>query len=535
MKNNFLDTTEVHCTAFNFKAPRTTICIPVKPVVFSKETYHPFHTEIYISEKGIVKLRETGRYENGTRYEGHYTEAELPPEYEIRDIVYTTKDIVRICTVGEKEPYILENLIKRDGYWVTPSFRIAFHKDDIHPVMLERATSEEQMENISRVVNHTSFLNWAYNEGMTVKVGTYPHTQIKVRYGDKTPPNNILRYLGFIYINNKKVRCDICNYAHIDWTGTPFSMCTNLKESEMSTIIQDMLKVTPFVHIEYISSLDRYNITEGCLPTGQRFKYSNYVQYDVLVPKEAFNTGELPKLLDSYVIDNKGNYFIHVDENLVVDNTVILQGTSPRMILLGKADNGDRWIPYDGCKLRRYLTPTIYLLFKNGKTTKVYDSQEELKLREIPKDRKTRLDLKYFPENWGQYTDDELRKYNELMLKVNAKQYTIIREDYNIVTKLFEDFGTLGFLCEIYTHHYGFIESYNCNKILKSLSKVYPEVIACACKLYFLNENFSSLGKCIENFHELQDKGIRDFILKLTNIVLSQDINAFRRIALQSL
>lgn len=73
MKNNFLDTTEVHCTVFNFKAPRTTICFPVKPVVFSKETYHPFHTEIYISEKGIVKLRETGRCENGTRYEGHYT------------------------------------------------------------------------------------------------------------------------------------------------------------------------------------------------------------------------------------------------------------------------------------------------------------------------------------------------------------------------------------------------------------------------------------------------------------------------------
>ena len=535
MKNNFLDTTEVHCTAFNFKAPRTTICFPVKPVEFSKETYHPFHNEIYISEKGIVKLRETGRYENGTRYEGHYTEAELPPEYEIRDIVYTTKDIVRICTVGEKEPYILENLIKRDGYWVTPSFRIAFHKDDIHPVMLERATSEEQMENISRVVDHTSFLNWAYNEGMTVKVGTYPHTQIKVSYGDKTPPNNILRDLGFIFINNRKVRCDINKYSCIDWTGTPFSMYTNLTESDMSTIIQDMLKVTQFVRIEYVRSLDRYTITEGCLPTGKKFKHSSYVLYDALVPKEAFDNGEPPKLLNSYVIDNTGNYFIHLDENLVVDNTVILQDSSPQMILLGKADNGERWIPYDACKLRRYLTPTIYLLFKNGKINKVYDSQEELKSREVPNDRKTRLDLKYFPENWGQYTDDELRKYNELMLKVDAKQYSIISEDYGIVTKLFKDFRALGFLRDIYTHHYGFIEIYNYNKILKSLSEVYPEVITCACKSYFLNEDFSSLGKCIENFHELRNKEIKDFLLQLTNTVLSQDINFFRRIALQSL
>lgn len=205
------------------------------------------------------------------------------------------------------------------------------------------------------------------------------------------------------------------------------------------------------------------------------------------------------------------------------------------MILLGKADNGERWIPYDACKLRRYLTPTIYLLFKNGKINKVYDSQEELKSREVPNDRKTRLDLKYFPENWGQYTDDELRKYNELMLKVDAKQYSIISEDYGIVTKLFKDFRALGFLRDIYTHHFGFIEIYNYNKILKSLSEVYPEVITCACKSYFLNEDFSSLGKCIENFHELQDNEIKDFILQLTNIVLSQDIDIFRRIALQSL
>lgn len=535
MKNSFLDTTEIHCTAFKFKAPRATICIPVKPIELSKETYHPFHTEIYISEKGIAKLRETGRCGNDTKYEGHYTEAALPPEYEIRDIVYTTKEIVRICTVGEKEPYNLGNLIKRDGYWETPTFRIAFHKDDIHPVMLENATSEEQMENTSCVANHTSFLNWAYNSGMVVKVGAYPHTQIKVRYGDKTPPNNILRDLGFIYINNRKVRCDINIYSCIDWTGTPFSMYTNLTESDMSTIIQDMLKVTQFVRIEYVSSLDRYNITEGCLPTGKKFKHSSYVLYDALVPKEAFDNGEPPKLLNSYVIDNTGNYFIHVDENLVVDNTVILQGSSPQMILLGKADNGERWIPYDACKLRRYLTPTIYSLFKNGKINKVYDSLEELKSREVPNNRRTRLDLKYFPENWGQYRDDELRKYNELMLKVDAKQYTIISEDYGTVAKLLQDFGALGFLRDIYMHHYGLIRAYNHNTILKSLSKEYPEIISCACKVCFLNEDFSSLGKCIENFHELRNKEIKDFLLQLTNTVLSQDINFFRRIALQSL
>lgn len=183
---------------FYFEAPRNSAFVNVKKCNF-KEEYNPFSNNLYLNQRGVAKLVDIGhRAGSGTKYMGHYTEADLPPDYTIRDIAYALTSDTRIVTVGAKAPYLIENLVKMDGYWEAPKFRVGYHKDDIHPVTIKSESLNPYTAKIEFTSSIKLFLDWAYANNISLNMN--PSHKLQVNYGKYIPPNNLLRKVGYIQV-----------------------------------------------------------------------------------------------------------------------------------------------------------------------------------------------------------------------------------------------------------------------------------------------------------------------------------------------
>lgn len=520
---------------FYFEAPRNSAYVNVKKCNF-KEEYNPFSNNLYLNQRGVAKLVDIGhRAGRGTKYMGHYTEADLPPDYTIRDIAYALTSDTRIVTVGAKAPYLIENLVKMDGYWEAPKFRVGYHKDDIHPVTIKSESLNPNTAKIEFTSSIKLFLDWAYANNISLNMN--PSHKLQVNYGKYIPPNNLLRKVGYIQVAGKMYPCREENTTTISWDRTPFSKYCGLSEEELSNILPQM---TGEVKLLYVNSLRRYIIIEGTLPSGKRFYYNGQILLgtdEFWLPKTAYNNGVLPPG-QYFVLNEHGDYLISLGNIPAVQNTVIIKNNPAQngLIILSENDSGNsRWVPYDSKKLSKYKKPHLYLVIKGSQRYKAYDSTEPLEDKENIALRQERLFVDYLPKYPSLYSDNELQLYNKLMAQVNAGKYRIIDIDSEAIKQLIRDYSSLGFILDIYNRKYKKIDIYNKKRVLSCIAENFPEILICVCKTYFLCEDFSSLHNCIENYFKLKNEMIRKYILDISRVLLQHNSQVFKRIVLQSI
>lgn len=501
----------------------------------NKDTFDPLEMRMSITAAGKVKRMEVDPNFKHSQYMGHYTEDTLPKEYLIREMVFLKSPVVRVCTVGAQVPYEFSNL-ERDNEgkeWLTPQYKVAFHKDDIHLVKAKCTTLNGKLIYWNNNTDITSFLDWAYENNITLEVDPN-YATIRPVYGKKIPPNSILKRNNLLYVG--EVICDYRTNITVHWQGTIFFQFCNLTYEQLETIVRKMSQHTRDICV-CEATPGVYSIIRGALSAYKCYQYKHIPSsHDVCIPQALFDDKDGKE--EHYYLNDSGEVLIskYSLAEIRLQKTFIGRNGGSNLVVLASNDDGSRWLPYNRRKLVSYKAPTPYELYRYKKPVNiVYDSQVPLEKKETSNKRRRRLNLKYTPKNPGTYSDDELKDYDKYMGEVDKGNFEIISAQSERIVNIanISEFRNLGFLYYLLIRYHG--NSGLCQefKILKALSVAFPEIILCECNTYFLNRQLSTLKQCLENFYQIKNKNLRDFLKEVSNIVLSVDPTSCKKLLIQ--
>ena len=501
----------------------------------NKDTFDPLEMRMSITAAGKVKRMEVDLNFKHSQYMGHYTEDTLPKEYLIRDMVFLKSPVVRVCTVGAQVPYEFSNL-ERDNEgkeWLTPQYKVAFHKDDIHLVKAKRTTLNGKLIYWNNNTDITSFLDWAYENNITLEVDPN-YATIRPVYGKKIPPNSILKRNNLLYVGG--VICDYRVNITVHWQGTIFFQFCNLTYEQLETIVRKMSQHTRDICV-CEATPGVYSIIRGALSAYKCYQYKHIPSsHDVCIPQALFDDKDGKE--EHYYLNDSGEVLIskYSLAEIRLQKTFIGRNGGSNLVVLASNDDGSRWLPYNRRKLVSYKAPIPYELYRYKKPVNiVYDSQVPLEKKETSNKRRRRLNLKYTPKNPGTYSDDELKDYDKYMGEVDKGNFEIISAQSERIVNIanISEFRNLGFLYYLLIRYHG--NSGLCQefKILKALSVAFPEIILCECNTYFLNRQLATLKQCVENCHKIKNKNLAKFLIEISNIVLSVDPTSCKKLLMQ--
>ncbi len=495
----------------------------------NKDTFDPLYVQMSITDAGKVCRKEVDQDFAHCRYMGHYTENTLPQEYLIRELVFLKSNVARVCTIGAQTPYEFTNLTwdEKEKAWRTPQYTVAFHKDDIHPVKTKYRTLYGAYMDLNNNKDITPFLDWAYDNNITLEVDPI-HAQIRPIYGKRVPPNYILKDHNLIYVGG--VLCKYRTDIKVNWQGTIFSQFCNLTYEQLETIVRKMSRHTRDICV-CETTPGVYSIIKGALSAYKCYQYK-YIpsSHDVCIPQALFDDKDGTE--ESYYLNDSGDVLVskyslaEIRLRKTFIGRFIGRIGGSNLVVLAINDDGSRWIPYEKRKLIRYKAPIPYELYRYKKPVKiVYDSQETLVEKETSGKRKQRLKIKYTPKNPGTYNDTELIKYNECMEEVNKGNFEIISAQSECIEKItnLSEFRNLGYLYYLLLNRHGNSSLYQNSKILKALAADFPEIIRCECNTYFLRRQLATLNLCLENFSQISNQSVIEFLKEISHTVLSVD------------
>ena len=501
----------------------------------NKKTFDPLEIYMRITPTGKVQRRKVTPTYKRSRYMGHYTEDTIPKEYLIREMVFLKSNMVRICTVGTQVPYEFSNLQKDDNNkeWRTPQYKVAFHRDDIHPVKIKCMRLYGRLIYWNTNTDITSFLDWAYENNITLEVDPN-YATIRPVYGKKIPPNSILKGNNLLYVGG--VICDYRVNITVHWQGTIFFQFCNLTYEQLETIVRKMSQHTRDICV-CEATPGVYSIIRGALSAYKCYQYKHIPSsHDVCIPQALFDDKDGKE--EHYYLNDSGEVLIskYSLAEIRLQKTFIGRNGGSNLVVLASNDDGSRWLPYNRRKLVSYKAPTPYELYRYKKPVNiVYDSQVPLEKKETSNKRRQRLNLKYTPKNPGTYSDDELKDYDKYMGEVDKGNFEIISAQSERIVNIanISEFRNLGFLYYLLIRYHG--NSGLCQefKILKALSVAFPEIILCECNTYFLNRQLATLKQCLENCHKIKNKNLAKFLIEISNIVLSVDPTSCKKLLMQ--
>ena len=503
----------------------------------NKDTFDPLEMRMSITAAGKVKRMEVDPNFKHSQYMGHYTEDTLPKEYLIRDMVFLKSPVVRVCTVGAQVPYEFSNL-ERDNEgkeWLTPQYKVAFHKDDIHLVKAKRTTLNGKLIYWNNNTDITSFLDWAYENNITLEVDPN-YATIRPVYGKKIPPNSILKRNNLLYVGG--VICDYRVNITVHWQGTIFFQFCNLTYEQLETIVRKMSQHTRDICV-CEATPGVYSIIRGALSAYKCYQYKHIPSsHDVCIPQALFDDKDGKE--EHYYLNDSGEVLIskYSLAEIRLQKTFIGRNGGSNLVVLASNDDGSRWLPYNRRKLVSYKAPTPYELYRYKKPVNiVYDSQVPLEKKETSNKRRRRLNLKYTPKNPGMYGDDDLTSYNKYMGEVDKGNFEIISAQSERIVNIanISEFRNLGFLYYLLLKCYGNSGLYQESKILKRLAIAFPEIIQCECNTYFLNRQLATLKQCLENFNKIKNKNLQKFLIEISSFTLSVDQTACKKLLMQCL
>lgn len=503
----------------------------------NKDTFDPLEMRMSITAAGKVKRMEVDPNFKHSQYMGHYTEDTLPKEYLIREMVFLKSPVVRVCTVGAQVPYEFSNL-ERDNEgkeWLTPQYKVAFHKDDIHLVKAKCTTLNGKLIYWNNNTDITSFLDWAYENNITLEVDP-KYAIIRPVYGKKIPPNSILKRNNLLYVGG--VICDYRVNITVHWQGTIFFQFCNLTYEQLETIVRKMSQHTRDICV-CEATPGVYSIIRGALSAYKCYQYKHIPSsHDVCIPQALFDDKDGKE--EHYYLNDSGEVLIskYSLAEIRLQKTFIGRNGGSNLVVLASNDDGSRWLPYNRRKLVSYKAPTPYELYRYKKPVNiVYDSQVPLEKKETSNKRRRRLNLKYTPKNPGMYGDDDLTSYNKYMGEVDKGNFEIISAQSERIVNIanISEFRNLGFLYYLLIRYHG--NSGLCQefKILKALSVAFPEIILCECNTYFLNRQLATLKQCLENFNKIKNKNLQKFLIEISSFTLSVDQTACKKLLMQCL
>lgn len=503
----------------------------------NKNTFDPLEIYMRITPTGKVQRRKVTPTYKRSRYMGHYTEDTIPKEYLIREMVFLKSNMVRICTVGTQVPYEFSNLQKDDNNkeWRTPLYKVAFHRDDIHPVKIKCMRLYGRLIYWNTNTDITSFLDWAYENNITLEVDPN-YATIRPVYGKKVPPNSILKGNNLLYVGG--LVCDYRKNIKLNWQGTIFSKYCDMTYGQLESVVREMSQYTHDICI-CESQPGVYSIINGALSVNKLFRYTDIASYyDLCIPQALFDEKNDSK--ETYRLTASGDVLIPKFNlsDIKLRKTFLGKNGGTNIIVLGSDDDGARWLPYNRRKLVSYKAPTPYELYRYKKPVNiVYDSQVPLEKKETSNKRRTRLNLKYTPKNPGMYGDDDLTSYNKYMGEVDKGNFEIISAQSERIVNIanISEFRNLGFLYYLLLKCYGNSGLYPESKILKRLAIAFPEIIQCECNTYFLNRQLATLKQCLENFNKIKNKNLQKFLIEISSFTLSVDQTACKKILMQCL
>lgn len=503
----------------------------------NKNTFDPLEMRMSITAAGKVMRREVDPNFKYSQYMGHYTEDTLPKEYLIREMVFLKSNTARICTVGAQVPYEFSNLQRDDNNkeWRTPQYKVAFHKDDIHPVKAKFTTLNGKLIYWHSNTDDTSLLDWAYENNITLEVDPN-YATIRPVYGKKIPPNSILKRNNLLYVGG--VICDYKVNITVHWQGTIFSQFCNLTYEQLETIVRKMSQHTRDICV-CEATPGVYSIIRGALSAYKCYQYKHISSsHDVCIPQALFDDKDGTE--ERYYLNDSGEVLISKNSlaEIRLQKTFIGRNGGSNLVVLASNDDGARWLPYNRRKLVSYKAPTPYELYRYKKPVNiVYDSQVPLEKKETSNKRRTRLNLKYTPKNPGMYGDDDLTSYNKYMGEVDKGNFEIISAQSERIVNIanISEFRNLGFLYYLLLRCHGNSGLYQESKILKRLAIAFPEIIQCECNTYFLNRQLATLKQCLENFNKIKNKNLQRFLIEISSFTLSVDQTACKKLLMQCL